>query len=709
VQHFTPNTLSSALVAAIATLSIPTLGAEIAPDSSDNPEMEQVLVRGAYFGQRVASGAKTPTLLLNVPQSISLMTAEQINDQALLSVADVMQYTPGVSIGLGEDHRDQITIRGQNTTADFFVDGLRDDVQYFRPLYNLERVEVLRGSNALLFGRGGGGGVVNRVTKTAQINDSFTEIGAGIDTFGAGQVTADSNLALTDNQAIRVNALVEAIDNHRDFKDGDRWAINPTYTAALSDHTQLVVSWEHVDDDRLVDRGVPSLGGEPLQGYDETYFGKPDFNRTTFEGDIVRARVDHRLSDVWSANATVQFADYDKLYQNLYPIGFDTGAGTVSLDGYRDTTDRENRLIQFNLVGQFATGSIEHTLLAGAEWGRQETANARQDAYFLDSQDDQITFGFTDPLSVPAMTLTDPVRDRGSDVSFTSVFLQDEIALTPHWSLVAGLRWDRFEIDVIDTIEINDGALDGNDGFLSSSDTEISPRAGIIFKPADDLSLYASYSVSFLPRSGDQFLSLSPSSATLAPEEFENLEVGFKWNPNKGLSLSAAAFEITRENGTAVDPANPERSVLTGTETRGLELQVAGTVTEHLTVNASYTYLDGEELGRFSAGRSANRELAQLPDHKLTLWTEFAVAAGWRTALGVIHQTEQYASLSNAVELPSFTRVDAAVFYDISDRLQLQLNVENLLDEDYFPSAHNDNNISVGRPLNARVSARYRF
>jgi catecholate siderophore receptor len=676
-----------------------------APTTVEPDTIEQVLVRGAYFGKRVAAGAKTPTPLMDVPQSVSLMSAEQINDQALTSIAQVMQYTPGVSIGQGEDHRDQITIRGQNTTADFFIDGLRDDVQYFRPLYNLERVEVLRGANALLFGRGGGGGVVNRVTKVADTTESFTDLAGGLDTFGAQLVTVDSNLQLSDSQALRLNGMVEAIDNHRDFKDGNRWAVNPTYTANLSDTTQFVAAWERVDDERVVDRGNPSVNGQPLAGNRDTFFGSPTLNETTFRGDVLRLRADHRLSSDWSLNATLQYADYDKYYQNLYPIGFDEQATTVSLDGYRDTTKRENSLAQFNAIGQFSTAGVAHTLLAGAEVGRQKTANARRDAFFDASQDDQITVAFSRVLDIPTVGFPQIVRDRASDVTFRSIFLQDELALNDQWSVIAGVRWDEFEIDVRDTMAANSGS----DGKLSRRDREISPRAGIIFKPTPMLSLYASYSVSFLPRSGDQFLTLTPSTATLSPEEFENLEAGVKWSASSNLNVMAAVFEITRDNGTAVDPNNPERSVLTGTETRGLELQLVGNLTDQLSLNASYTYLDGTELGRFVDGNAANRDLAQLPANKLTLWGDWTVTSAWRIGMGVVYQDEQYTSLSNAVTLPAFTRVDAAVFWDVSDDLSLQLNVENVLDENYYPAAHNDNNITTGRPLNARLTARYHW
>ncbi len=620
-----------------------------------------------------------------------------------------MQYTPGVSIGLGEDHRDQITIRGQNTTADFFVDGLRDDVQYFRPLYNLERVEVLRGANALLFGRGGGGGVVNRVTKVAEINKDFTSLSAGIDTFSAGSVSVDTNKDIGNNQAFRFNGVFDSIDNHRDFKDGERFALNPTYSWQLDNNTMLRASYEYVDDDRVVDRGVPSLNGEPLMNAQDTYFGKPGFNNTTLEAHIAKLRVEHRINSNWTSNATLQYADYDKLYQNLYPVNFDDNAGTVTLDGYKDTTSRQNTLFQVNLVGQLEGFGVAHTLLMGAEYGDQDTENARRDAFFAQTQDDQVTFMFSNPLDIPSMTLTDPVRDRASEVNFTSLFVQDEIELTEQWMVVAGLRYDNFDIDVADKIEAANGSQDGNNGLLSSSDTEVSPRLGVIYKPMENISLYASYSKSFLPRSGDQFLSLSLTSQALDAEEFENREVGVKWNINDALSINAAVFEVERENGAAQDPNNPERSILTGTETTGFEVQMVGQLTKQWEINAGYSNLDGEELGRVVDGEIANRDLAQLPEHKFTLWNQYSLTNDWRVGLGVLYQSEQYATLNNDVELPDFWRVDAAVYYDYSENMQVQLNVENVFDEEYFPSAHNANNIGTGEPVNARLSVQYQF
>lgn len=669
----------------------------------EDSKMEWVSVKGAYFGKQVSDSVKTPTLLVNVPQSVTVWGAEDISDRALFSIADVMQYTPGVSIGLGEDHRDQITIRGQNTTADFFIDGLRDDVQYFRPLYNIERVEILKGANALLFGRGGGGGVVNRVTKTADIDENFSSITAGVDTFSAGSLSVDSNVVLGDGHALRLNGVVDTIDNHRDSKDGDRYAINPTYTWEASQDSRLTASYEYVDDDRIVDRGVPAgENNRPLEGTYDTYFGDPDFNQTTFEGHIFHARLEHRFADNWTANGTIQYADYDKFYQNLYPVGFDASEDQVTLDGYQDLTDRENTLLQVNIVGEIDTGPVAHTILAGVEYGQQDTANARRDARFVESDDDQISFAFSNPLVVPEFGLTEAVRDRESEVVFTSVFFQDEIQLTDNWIVVAGLRYDSFDIDVANRDS-------GNPVAIESSDTEVSPRAGLIYKPSEDVSLYASYSKSFLPRSGDQFLTLSTTAAALDPEEFENQEIGLKWNLTNELALNVAYFEVERESGTAVDPTNAERSILVGTETQGLEVELVGQLTEAWVINAGYSNLDAQQVGNVEGGEIQNADLAQVPEHMFTLWNKVAISDNLQLAGGVIYQSEQYASLSNGTELPDYTRFDAALYYQPTSALSLQLNIENIFDEEYFPSAHNDNNIATGKPLNARIGMTYTF
>jgi catecholate siderophore receptor len=696
-----------AIAVIMAALAIPSPASR----GADTRPLEEVLVQGRYLSGDALNSVKTPTPIIDVPQSLSILTAVQIEEQAFRDFGDVLRYTPGMAISQGEGHRDAIIIRGVQTTADFFIDGIRDDVQYFRPFYNVQQIEVLRGPNALLFGRGGGGGVINRVQKTAQVGERFTSFSGGLDTFSAYSGAIDSNLALGDGAALRLNAYYEDLANHRDFFSGSRYALNPTLTFQLGDDTRLTASYEYVDDDRSVDRGVPSQRVEngpniPLQGFDNTFFGSPQENGTTLKAHVFRTRLEHRLSENLTANATLHYADYDKGYQNLYPsdevVVTNGRFDRVELDGYLDTTERENLILQANLVSEFSTASIDHTLLLGAEFGDQQTANARDDNVFAANGDDQLVIPFSDPLQIPAFAFSNPSRDRASDVRYSSAYLQDQLDLTGQLKLVLGLRYDVFDIDVDDFIAAGDG--DGNDGRFSRRDTEVTPRLGFIYKPADNISLYASYSESFLPRSGDQFLTLDLTSESTRPQYFENREVGVKWDFERGLSLTAALFDLERESFTAVDPADQDQvTVIEGSNTRGLEVQLAGNLSARWSLSTGYSYLDGE-VDRADGSGNDGKRTRQTPEHMFSLWTRYDLTERLSLALGGTYQDSFFVQEDNATEVPDYTRLDAAAFYRVSDRTRLQLNVENLLDENYFPDAHSNNNISTGRPLNARLS-----
>ena len=680
--------------------------------AQEDESVDEIIVQGRFLSIDKVNSVKTPTPLVDIPQSLSIMTSEQIRDQAMQNMGDVLRYTPGVAVSQGEGHRDAIIIRGIQTTADFFIDGVRDDVQYYRPLYNVSQIEVLRGSNALLFGRGGGGGVINRVQKKPVIGQTFATVSAGADTFGANNTMLDVNFDAGSRNAFRFNAYYQGLDNHRDFFDGDGFAVNPTWRLQFNEDTSFDLSYEYVNDDRVVDRGVPSQvvqngPGVPLKGFNDTFFGSRDQNFTRLEANIVRARLERNFSDTMRGNVTLQYADYDKLYQNLYPSdSVVVTNGTfpeVELDGYRDPTTRENLIGQANLIWDFDTAGKMHTVLFGVEFGDQRTANSRLDNVFAANGDDQLVIPFTDPLAIPEFGFTNLVRDRESDVQFTSVYLQDQFDLTESFKLVAGLRLDEFDIDVLDFIEQEDG--DAVDGSFTRKDSEVTPRLGFIYKPADSVSIYASYSETFLPQSGDQFLTLNLDTQGTRPQFFENREIGLKWDLRPNLALTAAVFELERESYTSVDPEDQDQLiVVNGSTTRGFETQLVGNLTERWSISTGYSYLDGE-VNRVGGGGNDGNRTRQTPEHMFSMWSNYDLTERLAFALGATYQDSFFVLEDNSVDVPSFFRIDAAAFYAVSDSLKLQLNVENLFDEDYFPDAHSNTNITTGRPVNARLTA----
>lgn len=670
--------------------------ADAVPDRDYLPA--DIIVTGAqdgYSSDDGSSATKTPTPLIDVPQTVAIITDDQLADQAVTQLGEALRYVTGVSLESGEGHRDEVFIRGQESSADFYLDGLRDDAQYYRSLYNIERIEVLKGSNALIFGRGGGGGVINRVSKTATLSERTVGAVAQVDSFGAFALTGDVNQPLRDGIAGRISATYEEFDSHRDFYEGRFIGFSPTITARLGPDTQLTAHYTYDDDSRVTDRGVPSFDGEPVRGFEKTFFGVPGFNEARSKAHIARTRLDHRFSDSLSANASVQYANYDKVYANILPRGVTTdnaGDLVVPLGGYKDFTTRENLIGQINLIAEFDTGTIGHILLTGFEASRQDTQNGRFNVIL---NEDEVPLARQ--FAFPTVGLTPLARSRDSDLTVLSAYLQDQIAIGDHIELIAGLRWDRFDLDTFNVIENVAG---------DRVDEKFSPRFGLVVKPTDTLSFYASYSESFLPQAGDQFLLLSPGDAAFEPERFTNYEIGAKWLVAPQLFFTAAAFRLDRTNTRAADPANTGLTTLLGeSRVEGFELSLTGEILPGWEANIGYTYLDGE-ITTDSTFAEAGTRLQQLPENQIAAWNHIDLTERFAIGLGAIHQGEQFASFSNRVVLPNYWRIDAAAYYEVSDGFSVQLNIENLFDETYFPSAHGDNNIQPAKPFSVRAGFR---
>jgi catecholate siderophore receptor len=385
------------------------------------------------------------------------------------------------------------------------------------------------------------------------------------------------------------------------------------------------------------------------------------------------------------------------LYENVFANGSVNAANEVALSGYSDPTKRQNFIAQANLVWNVATGGIDHKILFGAEYGDQKSANQRRNAALSASIID------LDAPVFPAVSFGATARDTVSDVEFFSAYVQDQISIGDHFDIVAGLRYDSFDIKGTDLQPAVDRPF-------ARKDKKLSPRLGLIYKPLENTSVYASYSRSFQPRSGDQFLTLTTEQAGLAPEKFTNYELGAKWDLNQSFSLTAAIFQLDRTNATTPDPVNPALTVIAGaTRVKGLELSAMGRISPNWQISAGYSYQDA-----FLRGNDAVR-LGQVPKHQISVWNRYDLADNLGAGVGIIHQSSQFAAnfipdaVVPATRLPGFTRVDAAIFYKVSEQVKLQLNVENLFDETYFSDAHNNNNISTGAPINGRLSVQVKF
>lgn len=688
----------------------------VLPALADAPDddvllQDEIVVVGQYLYTDQVNALKSPTPVIDVPQSLSIVTADQILQQGFNSIGDIIAYTPGVNTSQGEGHRDAVVFRGVRSTADFFIDGVRDDVQYYRPLYNLEQVEILRGPNALLFGRGGTGGILNRVTKKADLDLGFTLYQASLDSFGAFGAQIDNNLVLSDGSALRVNAMYERLDNHRDFYDGDRFGINPTARFLLSPATTLDLSYEYVDHQRFIDRGIPTgANGEPVEAFEDIVFGDPELNTTALEAHLLRAMVQHQFSETLKGRFSAFYGDYDKLYENFYAATFDPTTSVVGIDGYVDTTQRQNLILSGDLIGQFETGRIGHTIVTGVEYIDTNNDNDRFNPVWTGSNDDVEFFDVMRPLSFSGGLGTNASGDTTSvafsdlndrtaaTVQVFSAYVQDEIEVSDQLDIIIGARFDSFDIDV-------DNLDPANLETRTRKDEEISPRFGLVYKPMENISFYGSYSESFLPRSGGQFANINGNNDALDPDEFTNLEAGVKWDIQPGLSVTAAVFEIEQSSPQVADN-DPSTLDVIDTETTGFEVQLQGQLSDRWFIATGYSYLDGEQVDRSGPTGLRPREL---PENMFSLWNTYQVTDRFGLGLGMTYQDESFINNSNSAVLPSYTRVDAAAYYALNEDLRLQLNIENLTDELYFPNSHSTHQATVGAPLNAKVTISGRF
>ncbi|HEX6433140.1 MAG TPA: TonB-dependent receptor, partial [Gemmatimonadales bacterium] len=339
---------------------------------------------------------------------------------------------------------------------------------------------------------------------------------------------------------------------------------------------------------------------------------------------------------------------------------------------------------------------ITQTLLGGVAIGRQITDNLRNTGYFNDT-----ATAVTTPVSAPTVAIPVTFRPSATDANnhsrATSISLygQSQIVFSEHWQAVLGARYEHFDVDFYDR---------RTNQSLSRTDDLIAPRAALLFKPAEAVTFYTSYSMSALPSSGDQFSSLTATSETLEPEKFKNYEIGAKWDILDRLSLASAVYRLDRTNTTAPDPSDPTRTVQTGSQrTKGFELSVTGAITPAWQIIGGYTNQTATVNSQTTAAPVGAR-VPLVPRNTFSLWNRYQVAASLGFGLGLIYQDEMYAAIDDAVTLPSFTRVDAGGYYTIARYLRVQVNVENLFDTEYYATAHSNNNISPGSPRAARVA-----
>lgn len=669
----------------------------------------------SYVPRDSGGATKTDMELRDVPQTVNVIPAAVIKDMHATSLQDVLKTVPGVGLSTGDGQRDQVFIRGFTAIGDQFVDGFRDDALYFRDLSNIDRLEVVKGPAAVLYGRGSSGGLVNRVTKKpgADINDLSVSLSdhAGrrgeIDFGRAGETVS-----------WRLTGAREKADSYRDQQFLDRSAIAPSVALRVSADTKVLLQADYLEDRRLTDFGIPSYQGRPVNVDASQYYGAANASLADYSQSRVTsyaATLTHKFSPTLSLRNGLRFYDY-KLDRNNTNISGNVNevAGTMSLGHARLVRKEHGWTNQTELTQQLSTGGVRHEVLYGVEYGEQS-----KDAF----TNAAVVVASNVSIFNPVLPVVDPARlgartDTYGTYKTAAGYVQDALVFNEQWKALLGARYDRFEQQ--SRLQNAAGVTTAN---LGRTDTAWSPRAGLVWQPDQQQSYYASWSRSFQP-SGENF-ALAANNADLAPETTRNAEVGGKYDLWNGrASATVSLYRLERDNIKVTDPLTNRIIPIGKQRSDGLELTFNADLGNDWNVMAGYAYTDAKITESVAVDTSVNQAgtttAARVPvqgkratltsRNSGNLWLMKALGAGWRVGGGVNAVGSRFANPGNTVTLPGYVTADAMLAYQAT-KYEVQLNLNNLGDTGYIISGHGSSpNLSQpGAPRSIALTLRYKL
>jgi catecholate siderophore receptor len=675
--------------------------------------MESVDVRADTFKADIASSAtRLPMSVMETPQQVEVLTAELMRSRATESMKEAVEIVPSIGLQLGEGRRDNFFIRGFNAVGDMYIDGVRDDAQYYRDISNTERIEVLEGPAAVLYGRGSSGGLINRVTKKPSMEGTLAELTYTAAGYGEQRGAADLDTILPGTQnklGLRLTGAAEHEGSQRHSYWEDRYTFAPTLMWKPDDATTVSAQVERLRDDRLPDRGIPYLPatGAPaivpvgnFYGYVGPLAGSNFIHSAVTDGTLDGH---HDFSDGWHLHAIQRFAGYNTNFANMYATavtpttGADYAVGRGEYNGTQDWTNADTDVEAYR-TGRFL--GVGHTLLAGTEFGREVT-----DSTQFNGPTNQTPVSLLNPISTtPVLSTVFSRNNRFLGQTFAA-YVQDLITLSPKWKALVGVRFDDFR----QTLELRPPT--NTTPNLGRTDYAASPRIGLVYQARPWTSLYGNYSHTFDP-SGES-LSLATNNAQLEPEVTQNFEGGAKANLlRERLLATISVFRLDRTNIKTTDPNNPLALLNLGEQrTDGAELNLQGNLARHWQVYGGYAWLDGRIVSSTTLSNGVSlqgRRPAMSPLNGASLWTTYSLDNGLGFSAGLVSRAKQFASTDNLAALPEYARVDASIFYRRA-RYEIQANVINLGNIRYYDAAQSDYQIYPAAPINAALTLRWRF
>ncbi|MBD8525647.1 TonB-dependent receptor [Pseudomarimonas arenosa] len=675
-------------------------------------QLDEIEVNGQAPGRykAEAGGLKLPEPLRDAPRAVSVVPQGVIESQGALNLADALRNVAGLTLASGEGgfRGDNISLRGFAARTDIYLDGVRDNGQYSRDTFAIEQVEVLKGAAAMQFGRGASGGVVNSVSKRPFGSDR-TRFDLVFGEHDLQRVVIDHNEHVNDAAALRVAALYHDADSFRDEVTLERSGIAPSLKLNLSEQTMLEASALYQKEEGVSDYGIP-WNGVTNQPADVPVSNHYSLGRDSFANfDVLSGRValSHGFDSGLELRNTVSFTDVERLHRRVRPGNVMTATPDASTTVTRDhqlTEATQNNLYnQTDFNWYVESGSISHNFAAGLEIGREDFRTrglaglvAPPPASLFDPQ--SVVIDIPLPTSFAGGELS---TYRKTYADTVGIYLQDRIQFNDQWSVLAGLRHDQFEAEVVDFLSST---------VLEREDDMTAYSLGTVYQPNDMYSWYANISNAYNP-SAETF-SLNAASAELDPEETRNIEAGVKITPfGDKLLIDVSLFSLDKFNARDVEPDGTGVQTLDGQErSRGIEIGVSGAITEHWHVFAGAAFMDPEIVDSNLVNSGVPIEgntPANAPERSASLWTVYEFAQNWEIGGGAFHVSERFANDGNTREVPGYTRWDGYVGYRADD-WRVALNVYNLTDRKYFDYAHSQF-LTPGEPQTWRLSFSYAF